>query len=58
MAYSRGPTGIPPGSGWLKLAFVFSGLGSEQGLIASDLLGLDRDPLDPTRDVMAPMTTS
>ena len=50
--------GDPAGSGWLKLAFVFSGLGSEQGLIASDLLGFDRDPLDPTRDVMAPMTTS
>jgi len=45
--------GTPPVAGWVKLPFVSSSLGSEQGLIASDLLGYGRDPLAPMRDVIA-----
>ena len=44
--------GAAPASGYLKLPFVSTGLSSEQGLIASDLLGLGRDPADPIRDVI------
>lgn len=44
--------GMPPASGYIKFPFVSSGLGSEQGLVASDLLGLGRDPADPLRDVI------
>ena len=36
---------------WLKLPFVSSDLGEEQGLIESDLLGQGRELLDPTDDV-------
>jgi hypothetical protein len=45
--------GTPPVSGFRKMPFVSSTLGSEQGLIASDLLGYGRDPLAPMRDVIA-----
>ena len=44
--------GTPPASGFHKLPFVSSGLGDEQNLIESDLLGLGREPLPPTRDVV------
>jgi hypothetical protein len=44
--------GTPPGSGYKKLPFVSSELGDEQNLIASDLLGLGREPLPPSRDVI------
>lgn len=45
--------GTPPVSGFRKMPFVSSTLGSEQGLIASDLLGYGRDPLAPMRYVIA-----
>jgi hypothetical protein len=44
--------GTPPGGNYIKLPFVSSDLGSEQGLIASDLLGQGRDPSQPIRDVI------
>jgi hypothetical protein len=44
--------GTAPASGFAKLPFVSSSLGSEQGLIASDLLGQGRDPSEPIRDVI------
>jgi len=36
--------GTPPSGNYIKFPFVSSALGSEQGLIASDLLGTGRDP--------------
>ncbi len=44
--------GTPPANGFIKFPFVSSQLGSEQGLIASDLLGTGRDPAQPMRDVI------
>jgi hypothetical protein len=44
--------GTPPSGDYIKLPFVSSDLGSEQGLIASDLLGQGRDPSQPIRDVI------
>lgn len=44
--------GTPPGGDWIKLPFVSCNLGSEQGLIASDVLGQGRDPAAPIRDVI------
>jgi hypothetical protein len=44
--------GTPPASGFHKLPFVSSSLGDEQNLIESDLLGLGREPLPPSRDVV------
>jgi hypothetical protein len=44
--------GTPPAGGYSRLPFVSCSLGSEQGLIASDLLGYGRDPLPPIRDVI------
>jgi len=41
----------PVGDYW-KLPFVSTTLGSEQGLIANDLIGLGRDPSAPIRDVI------
>ncbi len=43
--------GTPPASGYKKLPFVSSALGEEQNLIESDLLGLGREPLPPSKDV-------
>ncbi|HXF88310.1 MAG TPA: phage tail tube protein [Xanthobacteraceae bacterium] len=43
--------GTPPASGYKKLPFVSFGLGEEQRLIESDLLGLGREPLPPSKDV-------
>ena len=37
-------------STFVRLPFVTSNLGAEQGLIASDLLGYGREPQDPTED--------
>lgn len=42
---------VPSGDCW-KLPFVSTSLGSEQGLIANDLIGLGRDPSAPIRDVI------
>lgn len=44
--------GTPPIGNFDKFPFVSSNLGSEQGLIASDLLGQGRDPAQPIRDVI------
>ena len=44
--------GTPPSGDYFKFPFVSSNLGSEQGLIASDLLGQGRDPSQPIRDVI------
>ncbi len=43
--------GTPPAGGYFKLPFVSSALGEEQNLIESDLLGLGREPLPPSKDV-------
>lgn len=43
--------GTPPVSGYKKLPFVSAALGEEQNLIESDLLGLGREPLPPSKDV-------
>ena len=44
--------GTPPVGNFIKFPFVSSALGSEQGLISSDLLGQGRDPAQPMRDVI------
>lgn len=46
--------GTPPSgtTEYWKLPFVSTSLGSEQGLIANDLIGLGRDPSAPIRDVI------
>jgi len=44
--------GTPPVGDFIKFPFVSSALGSEQNLIASDLLGQGRDPAQPMRDVI------
>jgi hypothetical protein len=44
--------GVAPVSGFVKFPFVSSSLGSEQGLIDSDILGQGRDPAAPSRDVI------
>ncbi len=44
--------GTPPAGNFIKFPFVSSQLGSEQGLIASNLLGQGRDPAQPMRDVI------
>jgi hypothetical protein len=44
--------GTVPSGNFIKFPFVSSELGSEQGLIASDLLGQGRDPAQPIRDVI------
>ena len=36
--------GVAPIAGFVKFPFVSSSLGSEQGLIDSDILGQGRDP--------------
>ncbi len=44
--------GSPSAADYRKLPFVSTSLGSEQGLIANDLIGLGRDPSAPMRDVI------
>lgn len=44
--------GTPPVGGFILLPFVSTTLGSEQGLIPDDLLGVGRDPAQPMRDVV------
>ncbi|MBI4968175.1 MAG: hypothetical protein HZC25_08675 [Rhodospirillales bacterium] len=44
--------GVAPATGFVKFPFVSSSLGSEQGLIDSDILGQGRDPAAPSRDVI------
>ena len=44
--------GTAPVGNYIKFPFVSSDLGSEQGLIASNLLGQGRDPAQPMRDII------
>lgn len=44
--------GTIPTAGYLRLPFVSSNLGAEQGLIEDDLLGTGRETMDPTEDVV------
>jgi hypothetical protein len=44
--------GTAPSGDYESLPFVSSSLGSEQGLIESDVLGQGRDPVEPIRDVI------
>ena len=44
--------GTTPTGDFGKIPFVSNTLGSEQGLIANDLIGLGRDPSAPIRDVI------
>ena len=44
--------GTPPGGNWAELPFASIEHGATQGLIASELLGTGRDPLEPARDVI------
>lgn len=44
--------GTSPTGDFGKIPFVSTTLGSEQGLIANDLIGLGRDPSAPIRDVI------
>ena len=45
--------GTPPAAGWFKTPFASSGLGSEQPLLNSELLGYGRDPQAPVPDAIA-----
>ncbi|MFC6688646.1 phage tail tube protein [Jhaorihella thermophila] len=44
--------GTTPASGFVRMPFTSCGLGAEQPLIESDLLGLGRDPAAPIRDAV------
>ena len=44
--------GTPPASGYRAVPFASTTLGSEQPLIASELLGQGRDPLAPIKDAV------
>ncbi len=42
--------GTPPASGYRRMPFATTTLGSEQGLLSPELLGYGRDPQAPIRD--------
>lgn len=42
--------GTAPSDGYLQFPYVSSGLGERKGLVASDLIGVGRDPAQPLRD--------
>ena len=44
--------GTPPAGGYTRVPFASTSLGSEQPLIASELLGYGRDPLAPVKDAV------
>lgn len=44
--------GTAAASGFIEVPFVSYGNSAEQGLVASDLLGLGRDPASPSQDVI------
>ena len=44
--------GTPPASGFTKMPFASTSLGSEQPLLNSELLGYGRDPLAPIKDAV------
>lgn len=45
--------GTAPAGGFIRMPFASSTLGSEQPLLASELLGFGRDPLAPVRDAIS-----
>jgi len=45
--------GTAPASGYFQMPFASSGLGAEQPLIESELLGYGRDPLAPIKDAVS-----
>ncbi len=44
--------GTPPASGFTRMPFTSTSLGSEQPLLSSELLGYGRDPLAPIKDAV------
>ena len=44
--------GMPPVSGFTRMPFASTSLGSEQPLLSSELLGYGRDPLAPIKDAV------
>ena len=44
--------GTPPASGYTRVPFASTSLGSEQPLLSSELLGYGRDPLAPIKDAV------
>ena len=44
--------GTPPTSGFTRMPFASTSLGSEQPLLTSDLLGYGRDPTAPIKDAV------
>lgn len=44
--------GTPPATGYFRMPFASANLGSEQPLLASELLGYGRDPLAPVLDAI------
>ena len=44
--------GTPPASGFTRMPFASTTLGSEQPLLSSELLGYGRDPLAPVKDAV------
>jgi hypothetical protein len=44
--------GTAPASGYRRMPFASTTLGSEQGLLPADLLGYGRDPMAPSRDAI------
>ena len=44
--------GTPPASGYRRMPFATTTLGSEQGLLSRELLGYGRDPQAPIRDAV------
>ena len=44
--------GTPPASGYTRMPFASTSLGSEQPLITSELLGYGRDPSAPIKDAV------
>ena len=44
--------GTPPAGGFTRMPFATASLGAEQPLLASELLGYGRDPLEPIKDAL------
>jgi len=44
--------GTAPASGFVKMPFATASLGAEQPLLASELLGYGRDPVEPIKDAL------
>ena len=44
--------GVIPDEGYIQIPFISSTVDSEQNLIASNILGLGRDPTQPFQDII------